>query len=65
MTGRPYESRWIFLAQISEPQTNGFGWPVKLMEACTSSEYLEILKTLIAKEDYDLNDLKERGYVPQ
>lgn len=59
------ERQMAFFGKLTELDTNGFGWPQSLATAKTADGYRTAMKRILAKEDYDLDDLRERGYVPQ
>lgn len=58
-------AQFAFCMALTEPSTNGFWWPIILMDAKDSDQFQDGLRQLAAKEDYNLDDLRERGHVPQ
>lgn len=63
--GEALATQFAFCKALTEPTTNGFEWPTVLMSAADLEEFREGLRQLAAKEEYDLDDLRERGFVPQ
>ena len=59
------QAQFDFCKMLTEPSTNGFGWPVPLMEAQDLKEFRLRLGAFAAKENYNLEALREHGYVPQ
>ena len=57
-------AQFAFCKALTEPTTNGFDWPTVLMEATNLEEFREGLRQLAAKDEYNLDDLRERGFVP-
>lgn len=55
---------FTFCHTITEPNTNGFGWPSELQNVQNLDQLQTNLHALASKSNYDLENL-QHGYIPQ